>query len=110
MIQLQAASIFKILPENDLHKGSESDAGEKFLMEEIKVLEEVKMIGLPNFMPGNAFSYPLLQNKVRAISSMPIDKVWDYIDIEEVMVAILKRHLEHYHQLQSCTQRAEPNC
>ncbi|KAG4971339.1 hypothetical protein JHK82_037005 [Glycine max] len=63
LIQLQAASIFKILPENDLHKGSESDAGEKFLMEEIKVLEEVKRIGLPNFMPGNAFSYPLLQNK-----------------------------------------------
>ncbi|TKY71899.1 Dynamin-related protein 4C [Spatholobus suberectus] len=92
---------------NDLHKGPKVDAaGENFLMEEIKVLEDAKWIGLPNFMPGASF-LNLLQNKVKVLSSMPIeftDKVWAYL--EEVVAAVLMRHSEHYHQLQTCTRRA----
>ncbi|TKY73290.1 Dynamin-related protein 4C [Spatholobus suberectus] len=92
---------------NDLHKDPKGDAdGENFLLEEIKLLEEAKWIGLPNFMPRTVF-LTLLQNKVKAISSMPIeftDKVWDYL--EEVVAAVLMRHSEHYYQLQTCTRRA----
>ncbi|KAK7412502.1 hypothetical protein VNO78_03966 [Psophocarpus tetragonolobus] len=94
---------------NDLHEGPESDDGENCLMEEIKVLEEAKWIGLPNFMPRTAF-LTLLQNKVKAISCMPIEfteKVWDYL--EEVVIAVLKRHSEHYYQLQTCTKLAGQN-
>ncbi|KAL9321054.1 hypothetical protein ACSQ67_012893 [Phaseolus vulgaris] len=89
---------------NDLRKGSESDAENKFLMEEIRVLEETKRIGLPNFIPRTAF-LTRLGHKVKAISCMSIefiDKLWDYL--EEVVMAVLKHHSEHYHQLQTCTK------
>ncbi|WVY92802.1 hypothetical protein V8G54_031890 [Vigna mungo] len=86
---------------NDLRQGSESSAEDKFLMEEIKVLEETKRIGLPNFMPRTVF-LTRLHSKVESISCIPIkfiDKVWDYL--EDVGVTILKHHSEHYHQLQT---------
>ncbi|QCD76915.1 dynamin GTPase [Vigna unguiculata] len=91
---------------NDLRNGSESDAGEKFLMEEIKMLEETKRIGLPNFIPRTVF-LTRLHDKVQYISSIPIkfiNQVWDYL--EEVAVMVLNRHSEHYHQLQTCIRLA----
>ncbi|KAK7332105.1 hypothetical protein VNO80_28852 [Phaseolus coccineus] len=92
---------------NDLREGSEGDAEKKFLMEEIRVLEETKRIGLPNFIPRTAF-LTRLGHKVKAISCMSIefiDKLWDYL--EEVVLAVLKHHSEHYHQLQTCTKLVE---
>ncbi|KAK7303013.1 hypothetical protein RJT34_13912 [Clitoria ternatea] len=76
---------------NDLHKCPGSDSSNNFLMEEFKVLEEAKWIGLPNLMPRTAF-LTLLQNKVKQISSMPIefiDNVWDYL--EDVVVVEIKK-------------------
>lgn len=35
---------------NDLHEGPQSDASDKFLMEQIEIPEEGKLIALPNFM------------------------------------------------------------
>ncbi|KOM53633.1 hypothetical protein LR48_Vigan09g229200 [Vigna angularis] len=90
---------------NDLRQGSDS-AEEKFLMKEIKVIEETKRIGLPNFMPRTVF-LTRLHSKVESISSIPInfiDKVWDYL--EDVGVTILKHHSEHYHQLQTSLRLA----
>ncbi|WJX53278.1 dynamin GTPase [Trifolium repens] len=66
---------------SDLQTYAVSDANKDFLMEEIKVLEEAKFIGLPNFMPRTAF-LTLLRREVRGISHMPInfvDTVWDYL-------------------------------
>ncbi|KAF7803235.1 dynamin-related protein 4C-like [Senna tora] len=77
-----------------------------FLVEEIKVLEEAKCIGLPNFMPRTAF-LSVLHGKVKAISGIPIgfvDKVWDYL--ENVVTAVMMRHSEHYDLLQKSTRRA----
>ncbi|XP_027932145.1 dynamin-related protein 4C-like [Vigna unguiculata] len=94
---------------NDLRNGSESDAGEKFLMEEIKMLEETKRIGLPNFIPRAVF-LTRLRDKVESISSIPIkfiNQVWDYL--EAVAVMVLNRHSEHYHQLQTCIRLAGQN-
>ncbi|KAK7247216.1 hypothetical protein RIF29_42093 [Crotalaria pallida] len=83
-----------------------SDDTKEFLLEEIKVLEEAKWIGLPNFMPRAAF-LAILQRKVKGISQMPIDfvdKVWSYL--ENVVVSVLMRHSENYYQLQMSSRRA----
>eukprot|EP00268_Persea_americana_P058648 TRINITY_DN7119_c0_g1_i2.p1 TRINITY_DN7119_c0_g1~~TRINITY_DN7119_c0_g1_i2.p1 ORF type:complete len:677 (-),score=147.48 TRINITY_DN7119_c0_g1_i2:1823-3853(-) len=80
-----------------------------FLVEELKVIEEAKGIGLPNFIPRTAFLI-LLQRKVNQIADSPIDfinKMWDYI--ERVVVGVLKKHLEAYPQLRSATLRATHN-
>ncbi|KAJ8646715.1 hypothetical protein MRB53_008463 [Persea americana] len=80
-----------------------------FLVEELKVIEEAKGIGLPNFIPRTAFLI-LLQRKVNQIAASPIDfinKMWDYI--ESVVVGVLKKHLEAYPQLRSATLRATHN-
>ncbi|KAI4332437.1 hypothetical protein L6164_017347 [Bauhinia variegata] len=91
---------------NDLNGCTESDSTKDFLMDELKVLEEAKLIGLPNFTPHTAF-LTLLKYKVNGISSMPIgfiDEVWNYL--ETVVVSVLTHHSEHYHQLQSSSRRA----
>lgn len=93
----------------DLHECPESNHKDNILMDEILLLEEAKWIGLPNFMPRTAF-LALLQNKVRGISSKPIqfvDDVWDYL--EKVVIQVIQRHSEHYYQLQRCTCRAGGN-
>ncbi|KAA8538905.1 hypothetical protein F0562_025597 [Nyssa sinensis] len=93
----------------ELQTSAENDSSEKFLMEEITVLEEAKGIGLPNFLPRTAF-LTILQRKVKAISGKPIDfaaKVWDYI--EDVVLTVLMSHSENYPQLQSSTRRAAQN-
>ncbi|XVF30523.1 hypothetical protein REPUB_Repub16aG0065300 [Reevesia pubescens] len=54
----------------ELHKCEETDPTKDFLIEENKVLEDAKGIGLPNFLPPNAF-LRILQRKVDQISIMP---------------------------------------
>jgi hypothetical protein len=91
---------------SDLQNCAEIDATKDFLMEEIKVLEEAKFIGLPNFMPRTAF-LTLLQRRVRGISHMPInfvDSVWEYL--QNVVTSVLNRHSANYYQLQVSIRRA----
>jgi hypothetical protein len=91
---------------SDLQNCTESDAKKNFLMEEIKVLEESKWIGLPNFMPRTAF-LTILQRRVKGISYMPVnfvDNVWNYL--ESVVISVLNNHSSNYYQLQVSTRRA----
>ncbi|CAK9136887.1 unnamed protein product [Ilex paraguariensis] len=93
----------------ELRKSAESNYSENFLMEEIKVLEETKGIGLPNFLPRTAFLI-ILQRKVNEISGSPlqfVSKVWDYI--ETVVLKVLMQHTENYQALESSTRRAAQN-
>ncbi|KAK7400200.1 hypothetical protein VNO78_11400 [Psophocarpus tetragonolobus] len=90
----------------DLYNCAESDATKNFLMEEIRVLEETKWIGLPNFMPRTAF-LSILQRKVLAIKKMPIgfvENVWNCL--EEVLISVITRHSENYYQLLMSCRRA----
>ncbi|KAI5316818.1 hypothetical protein L3X38_036525 [Prunus dulcis] len=92
-----------------LHSCVQSDPKNNFLIEEIKALEEVKGIALPNFLPRNAF-LTILQGKVNGISSIPIgfvEQFWTYI--EEVVISVLMRHSDNYYQLQLCARRAGHN-
>ncbi|KAJ4956977.1 hypothetical protein NE237_013760 [Protea cynaroides] len=85
------------------------DSTGKFLVEEIKILEEAKGIELPNFLPRTAFCC-ILQSRVKEISNAPVEfveKVWIYI--ENVVVRVLTYHSDSYPQLQSCTRRAAQN-
>ncbi|PNY04043.1 dynamin-related protein 4c-like [Trifolium pratense] len=94
---------------SDLQNSVESIGTKDFLMDEIKVLEEAKIIGLPNFMPRTVF-LTLLQRKVRGVSHMPVnfvDNVWNYL--ETIITTVLKRHSENYYQLQVSTRRAAAN-
>lgn len=78
----------------------------KFLMDEIKVLEEFKGIGLPNFLPRTAF-ITLLRRKIKQISDIPhefIIKVWGYLE-----VVVVKVILKDCQLLQSSTRRAAQN-
>ncbi|CAL0306480.1 unnamed protein product [Lupinus luteus] len=93
----------------DLNNCEESDVTKNFLMEEIKVLEEAKWIGLPNFMPRAAF-LTILQRKVNGIAKLPIDfvdNVWEYLG--KVVTSILTHHSENYYQLQCSSRRAGQN-
>ncbi|KAJ9180423.1 hypothetical protein P3X46_008670 [Hevea brasiliensis] len=93
----------------ELHNCRESDPRRNFLMEEIHVLQESRGIELPNFLPRSAF-LTILKAKVEGISSVPvnfIEKVWSYI--ENVLVSVLTRHSENYHQLHLSTRRAGHN-
>ncbi|XP_038984915.1 dynamin-related protein 4C-like [Phoenix dactylifera] len=98
------AKFFKELPSDC------PSADERFLMEEIAVLEEAKGInGLPNFLPRHAF-LNLLRRKVRDISHAPgefVRKVWAYI--EEVVIRVLLHHSENYPQIQPMVRRAAQN-
>ncbi|XP_058735809.1 dynamin-related protein 4C-like [Vicia villosa] len=91
---------------SELENCSESNPSKDFLMDEIKVLEEAKIIGLPNFMPRTAF-LTLLSKKVKGISYMPInfvDSVWNYL--ETVVISVLNSHSSNYYQLQVSIRRA----
>lgn len=93
----------------ELHKCIGTDNTANFLMEEIKVLEESRGIGLPNFLPRTAF-LSILQRKVNLISNLPVEfvmKAWDYIQV--IVLAVLMRHSEHYPQLQQPIRRAGKN-
>lgn len=94
---------------DELQKVSEKSKTSNFLMDEIKVLEESKEIGLPNFLPRTAF-LTILQGKVKSISGYPlqfIEDVWAYL--EEVVLTVLMHHSDNYPQLQSSTRRAAHN-
>ncbi|XP_043705666.1 dynamin-related protein 4C-like, partial [Telopea speciosissima] len=85
------------------------DPAAKFLVEEIKVLEEAKGIELPNFIPRTGF-LSILQSRVKEISYTPIEfveKIWSYVGA--VVVYVLMFHADGYPQLQSCMRRAVQN-
>ncbi|XP_071724589.1 dynamin-related protein 4C-like [Rutidosis leptorrhynchoides] len=92
----------------ELRNCEENDSGD-FLVEELEILEESKSIGLPNFLPRNAF-LTVLQKRVDKISRMPvefIEKVWDYIEV--IVITVLMHHSSNYHQLQLSARRATNN-
>ncbi|KAL8064113.1 hypothetical protein ABFS82_01G070000 [Erythranthe guttata] len=102
------ARVFEMLNKysEELRSAEDTNGSEKFLIDEIKVLEETKAIGLPNFLPKAAF-LTLLKKKVKSISTIPsdfTDKVWSYV--ENVVVSVLLRHSVNYPQLVSSTRRA----
>ncbi|XP_043710127.1 dynamin-related protein 4C-like [Telopea speciosissima] len=81
------------------------DSVTKFLMEEIKVLEEANGIQLSNFLPRTAF-LAILQSKIKKIVYIPVEfveKVWIYV--ETLVVRVLTFHSKSYPQLQSRTRR-----
>ncbi|KAI3809553.1 hypothetical protein L1987_25530 [Smallanthus sonchifolius] len=85
---------------------AETHQKESFLMEEIRVLEETKGIGLLNFLPRIAF-LTVLNRKVNGISGMPVEFVgnlWCYI--EEVVINVLMRHSDNFPPLQASIRRA----
>lgn len=91
---------------SDERQSVKKQGTENFLMEEIKILEETKGIGLPNFLPRSAFLF-LHQNNVTAVSFAPIEfvtKVWNYI--EDIFINVLMHHSDNYPPLQSATRRA----
>ncbi|KAL7123005.1 hypothetical protein ACP275_01G079300 [Erythranthe tilingii] len=93
----------------DLQSAKDANASEKYLLDEITVLEEGKSIGLPNFLPKVAF-HTLLQKKVKSISAIPFDfveKIWGFV--ENVLISVLLKHSENYPQLVSSTKRAAQN-
>ncbi|CAK8578619.1 unnamed protein product [Lathyrus sativus] len=103
-----AARFFEMLNvyANELENCSESNPTKDFLVEEIKVLEEAKITGLPNFMPRAAF-LTLLSKKVKGVSYIPInfvDSVWNYL--ETVLISVLNRYSSNYYQLQVSIRRA----
>ncbi|KAI4310873.1 hypothetical protein MLD38_035820 [Melastoma candidum] len=77
-----------------------------FLLDELEVLEEIKGIGLPNFLPRVAF-LTCLQRKIGRISSAPVEfvsNVWEYIG--GVVLKVLMQYSELYPQLQNTTRQA----
>ncbi|KAH7862152.1 hypothetical protein Vadar_000760 [Vaccinium darrowii] len=93
----------------ELQKSAENKSTENFLVDEIRVLDETKGIGLPNFLPRTAFLV-VLQKKVKEISKTPVNfiaEVWDYI--ETVLITVFMNHCENYPQLHSATRRATHN-
>ncbi|KAK4486459.1 hypothetical protein RD792_009139 [Penstemon davidsonii] len=93
----------------DLQSCGSDHQTDNFLLEEIKVLEEAKSIGLPNFLPKTTF-HTLLRRKVKDVSMSPFDfveNVWNYI--EKIVVSVLMKHSDNYPQLLSSTKRAARN-
>ncbi|KAK1369978.1 Dynamin-type G domain-containing protein [Heracleum sosnowskyi] len=78
----------------ELKDSSQTDPNEKFLLNEISVLEETKSVALPNFLPRSAF-LSLLQYKVKRVSNIPVN--------------IMMHHCDNYPPLQSSTKRAVLN-
>ncbi|KAG4164298.1 hypothetical protein ERO13_A13G006000v2 [Gossypium hirsutum] len=94
---------------DELHNCEESNLSKDFLTEEIKVLEDVKGIELPNFLPYEAF-LRILRRKVERISYLPIkftEKYWDYVD--DVVMSVLTRHSEMYYHLKVAAKGAAHN-
>ncbi|KAF3774060.1 hypothetical protein EJ110_NYTH53985 [Nymphaea thermarum] len=81
-----AAQLAKMLDEfaNELRRKYPDEVllQSNFLVEEMRVLVELKPIRLPNFLPQGAF-LSLLREKVRRVSDLPtqyINKVWSYLE------------------------------
>ncbi|ESQ29514.1 hypothetical protein EUTSA_v10024169mg [Eutrema salsugineum] len=81
----------------------------EFLMDEIKVLDECKCVGLPNFIPRSAF-LAILSQHVDDIHVKPVDfikKIWDYIEV--VLSSVITKYSENFPQIQSSVKRAGRN-
>ncbi|CAH2047626.1 unnamed protein product [Thlaspi arvense] len=81
----------------------------EFLMDEIKVLEECRCVGLPNFIPRSAF-LPILSQYVDDIQAKPVEfikKIWGYIEV--VLSSVIIKHSENFPQIQSSIKRAGRN-
>ncbi|CAM8923225.1 unnamed protein product [Rhodiola kirilowii] len=94
---------------SDERQATDIQGTDNFLMEEIKVLEETKGIGLPNFLPRSAFLF-VHKRKMKTVSNAPIEfvtEVWNYI--EGVVTTVLMHHSDNYPSLQTATRRAVHN-
>ncbi|KAL0718721.1 hypothetical protein Bca4012_068044 [Brassica carinata] len=81
----------------------------EFLMDEIKVLEECKCVGLPNFIPRSAFM-AILSQHVDDIHDKPVEfikNIWDYIEV--VLSSVITKYSENFPQIQSSIKRAGRN-
>ncbi|AAB71953.1 similar to 'Mx' GTP-binding proteins [Arabidopsis thaliana] len=79
---------------------------EEFLMDEIKVLEERKCIGLPNFIPRSSF-LAILSQHVDGIQDKPVEfikEIWDYIEV--VLSSVITTYSDNFPQIQSSIKRA----
>ena len=78
----------------------------EFLLDEIKVLEECKCIGLPNFIPRSAF-VSILTKRLDAIHARPVEfmrEIWDYVEV--VLLSVINKYSENFSQIQPSIQRA----
>ncbi|CAA7036861.1 unnamed protein product [Microthlaspi erraticum] len=81
----------------------------EFLMNEIKVLDECKCVGLPNFIPRSAF-LAILSQHVDDIQVKPVEfikKIWDYIEV--VLSSVITKYSENFPQIQSSIKRVGRN-
>ncbi|VVA94053.1 unnamed protein product [Arabis nemorensis] len=81
----------------------------EFLMNEIKVLDECKCVGLPNFIPRSAF-LAILSQHVDDIHVKPVEfikKIWDYVEV--VLSQVITKYSENFPQIQSSIKRAGRN-
>ncbi|CAH8388195.1 unnamed protein product [Eruca vesicaria subsp. sativa] len=94
---------------DNLQAKPEDNNKTEFLMDEIKILDECKCVGLPNFMPRSAF-LALLSQHVDDIHAKPVEfikKSWDYI--EGVLISVLSKYSDNFPQIQSSIKRAGRN-
>ncbi|KAF8079489.1 hypothetical protein N665_1024s0016 [Sinapis alba] len=81
----------------------------EFLIDEIKVLEECKCVGLPNFIPRSAFM-AILSQHVDDIHAKPVEfikNIWDYIEV--VLSSVITKYSENFPQIQPSIKRAGRN-
>ncbi|XP_010510940.1 PREDICTED: dynamin-related protein 4C-like [Camelina sativa] len=87
----------------------QSEAVSEFLMDEIKILEECKCIGLPNFIPRSSF-LAILSQHVDGIQAKPVEfikEIWDYIEV--VISSVIATYSDNFPQIQSSIKRAGRN-
>ncbi|KAH0942923.1 hypothetical protein HID58_002560, partial [Brassica napus] len=110
LIHIQTTMISRCLPEifsDDLQ--AKPKQVREFLMDEIKVLEECKCVGLPNFIPRSAFM-AILSQHVDDIHAKPVEfikNIWDYIEV--VLSSIITKYSENFPQVQPSIKRAGRN-
>ncbi|XP_019093526.1 PREDICTED: dynamin-related protein 4C-like [Camelina sativa] len=81
----------------------------EFLMDEIKILDECKCVGLPNFIPRSAF-LAILSQHVDNVHDKPVEfikKIWDYIEV--VLSSVIAKYSENFPQIQTSIKRAGRN-
>ncbi|KAF3601304.1 hypothetical protein F2Q69_00036703 [Brassica cretica] len=82
------------------------EAENEFLMDEIKVLEECKCIGLPNFIPRSAF-LAILSQRVDGMHAKPVEfirEIWDYVEV--VLSSVITKYSDNFPQIQPSIKRA----
>ncbi|KAL0693718.1 hypothetical protein Bca4012_060898 [Brassica carinata] len=94
---------------SDTLQAQPKDVTTEFLMDEIKILDECKCVGLPNFIPRSAF-LAILSQYVDGIHSKPVEfikKIWEYI--EAILIPVISKYAENFPQIQSSIKRAGRN-